>query len=352
MAQLKSGSTAGGNVILTAAAGSVDNAHISGMAASKLTGALPAIDGSALTGNVRSGRKNLIINGGFDVWQRGTSFSGSSEYSSDRWKTQTSGNVGTTTRTTDAPDTSRYATKVAITGTAAFMQLGQQTEFANFHSMRGKTVTLSFWAKGVGITSLNSRMRQGTTTEDEVAVFGAPTLSVQTKTINTTWQKFTHTFTIGANATAISTDFSAAPLVSGNEIYIAQVQLELGSVATDFEHRSYGEELALCQRYFEKSYNSTAVPGIASIQPGWASTFNNASSSAQAPGPTFKVTKRNNPTIVTYNAVTGASGKAYRVSDAGNKTITVSHVGQSAIGYINVPSSNGYYYHYTADSEL
>mgnify|MGYP003638155547 CR=1 FL=1 len=198
----------------------------------------------------KAGRKNLILNGGFDVWQRGTSFSGAAEYSSDRWKTQTSGNLGTTTRSTDAPDTSRYATKIAITGSAAFLQFGQQVEFSNFHRVRGKVVTLSFWAKAAGITSLTSRIRQGTTTEDETALFAAAGLSVETKTINTAWQKFTHTFTVGANATAISTDFSTGAVVSGNELYIGQVQLELGSVATDFEHRSYGEELALCQRYY------------------------------------------------------------------------------------------------------
>ena len=54
-----------------------------------------------------------------------------------------------------------------------------------------------------------------------------------------------------------------------------------------------------------------------------------------------------------YNGVTGASGKAYRTSAASSQTVTVSHVGQSAIGYLNVPSNeNGYLYHYTADSEL
>tara|TARA_R110002124_G_scaffold116438_1_gene272963 strand:- start:31 stop:2238 length:2208 start_codon:yes stop_codon:yes gene_type:complete len=249
-----------------------------------------------VAGDIPAGRKNLIINGGMDVWQRGTTFSGASEYSSDRWKTQTAGNLGTTTRSTDAPDTSRYSTKTAITGSAAFTQLGQQIEFSNLHMVRGKVVTLSFWAKAAGITSLTSRIRQGTTTEDETVLFAATGLSVETKTIDTTWQKFTHTFTVGANATGISTDFSTGAVVSGNDLYIGQVQLELGSVATDFEHRSYGEILADCQRYYEVPVSSNPV---------YLSVFVDGTSNARKVSIPFAVTKRATPTITASAAMDG-----------------------------------------------
>jgi hypothetical protein len=304
--------------------------------------------------SLKSGRKNLIINGGFDVWQRGTSFSGSAEYSSDRWKTQTAGNVGTTTRSTDAPDISRYSAKVAITGTAAFIQFGQQTEFANFHTMRGKTLTLSFWAKGAGITALKSRMRQGTTTEDEVAVFVAPTLSVQTKTINTVWQKFTHTFTIGATATAISTDFSASSVVSGNEIYIAQVQLELGSVATDFEHRSYGEELALCQRYWQQSYEIGTQAGTVTSE-GCYQNRTGTSTSGMYRHITLPVGMRTAPTITLYgtSSTTNTAGK-WRGSNDAAISMSPSYSSHNSFN-VSGNMNQSYTYlsgHWTADSEL
>ena len=48
---------------------------------------------------------------------------------------------------------------------------------------------------------------------------------------------------------------------NGATWYVTGVQLEIGSTATDFEHKSFGEELALCQRYYEKSYDYDVVAG-------------------------------------------------------------------------------------------
>jgi hypothetical protein len=67
----------------------------------------------------------------------------------------------------------------------------------------------------------------------------------------------------------------------------------------------------------------------------------------------FAVIKRASPTCVTYNAVSGASGSAYRVSDANNVALSQLYVGQTGIGYIQFPSSaNTYLFHYTASAEL
>lgn len=213
-------------------------------------GATATVNGQTPTASNSAGR-NLVINGAFDVWQRGASFSGGAAYTSDRWKSQTNNNVGTTTRQTDAPEESRYSLKVAATGTGSFIQIGQQVEYANLAHFLGKEVTLSFWAKGTGITTVNSNILSANSTEDQTVLFSGSTLSTSALTINTSWQKFTHTFTIPSDRTAISVEFSTGDVVSGNAIHIGQVQLELGAVATPFEHKLYSNNLIECQRYYQ-----------------------------------------------------------------------------------------------------
>jgi len=253
MAQLKSGSTAGGNVILTAAAGSVDNAHISGMAASKLTGALPAIDGSALTGNVRSGRKNLIINGGFDVWQRGTSLTAVASYLADRWlngQSETQTRQTFTVGQTDVPGNPTYYHRGAG-GALNWYEMTQKMEDVRLTA--GREVTLSYWAKGDSTFTNQIYVTQDFGTSGSTSVGAAQS----TANITTSWARYTHTFTLASitgktvGANSFLRVYVARANVANIVIDIANVQLELGSVATDFEHRSYGEELALCQRYYD-----------------------------------------------------------------------------------------------------
>jgi hypothetical protein len=141
--------------------------------------------------------------------------------------------------------------------------------------------------------------------------------------------------------------------IASATFYITGVQLEKGSTATSFDYRPYGTELALCQRYYEKSYNQDVVPGVASFTPGFASSTASSNAPTQANGCTFKVTKRANPTCVSYNAVTGASGSAYRVSDGTNVAVTLTSIGYSGVGYLDFASNpNGYYWHFTASAEL
>ena len=140
---------------------------------------------------------------------------------------------------------------------------------------------------------------------------------------------------------------------NGATFYITGVQLEKGSTATSFDYRPQGTELQLCQRYYEKSYNQDIVPGVASFTPGFASSTASSAAPTQANGCSFKVTKRANPTCVSYNAVTGASGSAYRVSDGANVAVTLTSIGYSGVGYLDfASSSNGYYWHFTASAEL
>jgi len=237
--------------------------------------------------------RNLIINGAMQVAQRGTSEIGTSNYLLDRWKKQsaTNANVTFSQDTADTPDGFRYAFKALATGSSAFIQLGQPIEFKNMAHAVGKTVTLSYWAK----TNLSfySRIRSRTDTEDGVTIFSANTLSVITESASTDWKLFTHTFTIPSATLAMSVDFSAGALVSGDYFHITGVQLEVGSVATPFEHRSYGEELAKCQRYYEVIRQNQQFGGD-----GY-NTINTATSNGSYIYTSwlFKVTKRTKPSV-------------------------------------------------------
>jgi len=204
---------------------------------------------------IGAGRKNLIINGGFDVWQRGTSFGSSSSFSADRWYI----NSGSATLSasqqaflvgqTEVPYSPTYFLRVGIAGANTRQVLHKVEGLSRFS---GQTVTLSYWAKSNVAVTPDCRilgLYDGSSTE--------LLNSVANVAIGTDWSKYTHTFniksfsgkTIGPNS-CLQLDWTFFD-DSAYEFDIANVQLEFSSVATDFEHRSYGEELALCQRYYQ-----------------------------------------------------------------------------------------------------
>ena len=215
-----------------------------------------------------SGRKNLIINGGFDVWQRGTSFSESDNYSADRWTDENSGASITITQQsftlgqTDVSNNPKYYLRWAVTTGNDNSRITQKIE--NVSTFAGETVTLSYWAKhssGTLPTGIKTALRQnfgsGGSPSSAVYTYGS------TITLTSSWQKFTQTFTVPSingktlgtnnnNSLDVSLGWQDGTETAAYTIDFANVQLEKGSTATDFEHRSYGEELALCQRYFVK----------------------------------------------------------------------------------------------------
>lgn len=135
------------------------------------------------------------------------------------------------------------------------------------------------------------------------------------------------------------------------------VQLEVGSVATDFEHKSFAEELALCQRYFEKSYDYGTAAGTAtsagSLNNGGLTGVNNASHATRA-SIRYQVTKRASPTVTTFD-LAGNSGKCNFPDTSSNVTMTVLQAGFNgcAVETAAVTTTDTRcYYHFTAESEL
>ena len=215
------------------------------------------IDGAVDDSHMASikGRKNLIMNGNFAIWQRGTSFT-SSGYTADRWNW--AGGTGTVTRQAftagDEIADSPYYLRWAVTGNSQNIELRNNIE--DVRTAAGKSCKLSFWAKSsTGTETLGWEVYQN---------FGSGGSSLTsagggTYTPTTSWAKYTFDVTMGSmTGKTIGTGsyiwVRVAQMATTNTptLEFAGVQLEVGTEATDFEHRHYGEELALCQRYYQR----------------------------------------------------------------------------------------------------
>ena len=236
-------------------------ASLTAIPAANITGTLPAIDGSSLTGI--AGRKNMIINGGFDVWQRGTTGTAQGYNSADRWYIARGGGSPAVSITRET-----FATTETDIKSKYYLQWVQSTGGTNPYIVQrveevkpflGQEVTVSVWMKAASAVTIDLDVYidygdAQSTTLDENTSFS----------VTTSWQKFQHTFTISSGGTVAANsnlEVRFSPPDSNTiTTYFAEAQLEYGSTATDFEHRSYGEELALCQRYYCQ-YASNAASG-------------------------------------------------------------------------------------------
>jgi hypothetical protein len=232
-----------------------------GTAWQELASAQTDLTAYSTTAQTTAGFRNAIINGGFDVWQRGTSFTPSSSliYTADRFFGFNSGNGSmTVSRQTFTPGNtiSGYEpqfflrTVVASVGTSTLFNLGQRIE--DVRKFAGQTVTVSFWMKSDASRTVTGFAYQ---------LFGTggstfTTTQYGTFNVTTSWQRFTATVnipsisgkTIGTDSyLAIELNLPAATQTT--EIW--GMQVEAGSVATPFEQRPIGTELALCQRYYQ-----------------------------------------------------------------------------------------------------
>jgi len=291
-------------------------------------------------GSTLLGRRNAIINGNFDVWQRGTSQTASGYGSADRWgfdagtSTFTMSQASFTLGQTDVPNEPKhYASTAVTTGSTAgsFALYYQQIE--SVRTLAGQTATLSFWAKADAAKDIAVELSQsfGSGGSPSAQVNG---IGVTTCSLTTSWQKFEVTVAIpsisgkalGTNSDDKLTllfwldagsDFNARTNSLGNQsgtFDIAQVQLEAGSVATPFERRSYGEELALCQRYCqtvrESAANGRAASSNNSITCAYFNTymrFTPTVSYTTTLGTVSAVYAKNN--MVTFNGTSDSSNR-------------------------------------------
>ena len=288
--------------------------------------------GEVLTNNQIGGRRNIIINGAMQVAQRATSatdLGGSSTYSTvDRFAIYGFGSTAgrlTMTQSTDTPNGFPNSVKLECTtadtsiGSGEGLIIGQAIEGQNLQQLKKGTsdaekVTVSFYVKGNANATYTAELRDQDNTR----------FNSQEFSVTTSWNRITLTYdgdTTGAldNDNALSlylflwlhagSDFTGGTHTSnvwhttGNqrvgdnqtsffdstdrEFFLTGVQMEVGSTATPFEHRSFGEELALCQRYYFQAHDGSGDT--------WLSTGNYYSNTQCDYGVRFPVQMRATP---------------------------------------------------------
>lgn len=241
--------------------------------------------------------RNKFINGAMTISQRATSFTSTladNQYTLDRFKHIIRGsNDSHYTQVSDHPDNFTKSMKVKCNSTytpsasdnAGFQSMleGQDLQDLNFGSANANSFTVSFYAKSASQNNNHQYTFQ-------IRTYPSGGANTRIKnfpfTVTTSWQRFTFTFTGDTGADikndnqvgmALLWNLNAGPdditsqytdwtslnkfmCVTGqsnfldntnNEFYLTGVQLEVGSVATPFEHLSYGDNLRRCERYFQ-----------------------------------------------------------------------------------------------------
>ena len=303
------------------------------------------------TGDIaKIGNKNYCINGNFDIWQRGASFTNpisSTQFTADRFLA--SANISGTS------PTNLIHSKISMTGeidgtTTAYRFSSDGSGVLNsgdfyrvMHAIEngtrklcgnGKKITVSFWArssianKKIGIYGIQNYGTGGSPSTSEI-------LQGKNVVLTNTWQKITHTFNTN---TLIGKTFGGTGTID-----IAQIKIESGDVVTPFVPLSVGEELKMCQRYFETS----VTPYLKNL----------SIALRMITGIPFTVTKRVNPNIKIFGANTGVLGKVMNVSgvDVGTNIIASSDI--YAITQVNsdvdlAGTVGDYRFRYEADSEI
>ena len=248
------------------------------------------LQAASINGGPLAGFRNRIINGNFDIWQRGTSFTGA-EYGADQWFHAGVGTTRTATREpfalgqTAVPGEPTYFCRTVVvtsSGASNYAVLAQRIEDAR--TFAGQQVTVSFWAKVDTTKSIAVELFQnfgtGGSPSAEVTAIGTTKVS-----IGTSWQKVTVTATVPSiSGKTIGTDgnhylslqiwfdagtsFNSRTNSLGQQsgtFEIAQVQLEPSPVATPFERRPIGTELSLCQRYFYRTDKGFSLQGYGTV---------------------------------------------------------------------------------------
>lgn len=272
----------------------------------------------ALVKQIKDVRRNYLINGDFEFWQRNISFSATG-FTADRWYATISG-TATLTRNTSAPPTDSVATMRYTSGGGASFFIVQALEDNVLLPAKGKVVTASVKIKRNStynanfIFAIEKNATANTTT-------GGSWSTVATTTLLTADIPTADYLTVSLTAT-VPNDGTANGLrvyighsgaaANGSILDMSQVMLmQSGVVATEF-HRagsSYAEELILCQRYYEKSYDLLTPVGT-NTSTGREDTVDRAGGSGSTDGIflSFKVIKRSPPSSFVWTE-TGTAGQ-------------------------------------------
>lgn len=308
--------------------------------------------------------RNALINGGFQIDQRNvggvqTIIAGFPlTYTADRWYAYCTGaNVTGQQIAGAAPFQNYYRFNGAAANTA--VGFGQRIEASNSFHFAGQTATLSAFLASTTLTTITWTMFYANIS-NTFGTLASPTrtqIATGTFTINSTLTRYQTSVSIPAAATTgIEVVFTTGAFTSGT-LTFAGAQLELGAAALPFEVRPYGAELALCQRYYEKTYDLGLNPGSATNNgfvgvggpDGVASTYFFSSWR-------YKVEKRTTPTVTVYDT-SGNSGKITTWQSGGTThNVTPSNGnwvnGTNAHSVLHQGSVAGWFYQAVSSAEL
>lgn len=335
--------------------------------------------------------RNAIINGDFNIWQRGTSFTSvaAAAYTADRWQYGKNGAmVHDITLSSDVPTVAQagrlFSNSLKIDcqtvdssiGSTEYSMLSHNIEGFNFRPLAQRAITLSFWVKATKTGTYCVSFRNGGADRSYVAEYTINASNTwEYKTITTLPSPASGTWDY-TNSRGLSVDFALATGSTfqttkdtwqtgnflgtanqvnacdstSNDFFITGVQLEAGLVSTPFEYRTIQQELNLCERYFEKSYNLTIAP--ATISYAGERAFSNQNSQANICPIGFKVKKRATPSVSLYSPNSGAQGKLWN----GSADIDGTPNGIGEDGLFVGPSYSttlcNLFFHFVANAEL
>ena len=322
--------------------------------------------------------RNFLINGAFDLWQRGTSLTiangantNATIYLADRWYVKNSlgtNGVITFSQQTGGVNGSTYGAKVLITsvptaGQTNGTELYQTIDNPTSMMLYGQTASFNASVKAFGnvnqvgcqffYKTSEARVDTSIGSEQTVAVTtgGFANCTINGQALGTT-QTTSGVIGIRVRITGVSTGNTYD---ASNGFQVEQASVNLGSVAFPFQRagNTIGGELNLAQRYYEKSYDLTVAPGTSSNAAGSVgfATPESTQTSIYIP---FKVTKRISAGAGTiYSTNTGTSGKAYNVTGGVDVTATAANVGMN--GMITNPTEtdgNQITFHWILDADI
>ena len=332
----------------------------------------------ALTGADLPFNQNLLINGGFDFFQRGTSISTSSSnvYIADRWFT-VNGTGGTLNFSQGAPAATVPGVGLAMNFTYGAgcsnpnMNISQVVENKTSMLALDSKVSFGVWVQGVAavtqvtiaVTYANTETK--TQTVITSAAFTITNGSYTYCTLNNVSIPGSINSSGSIGVQIYPTTASNTLYTSGNGLTIAGAMLNIGSTAAPFQKAggNYSGELIACQRFYEKSFNIGVTPaanisGTAQLISG----FYFSTSAAVSSSVMFKTTKRQPPTITAYDPnssnvgdwsyynLTGGVSNSEPVTPSATITsfnVTASGLSTSSIGSNILFSGN-----WTADAEI
>ena len=310
-------------------------------------------------------------------------------YHVDRFGMYYSGNSYTTQQSTTAPDGFLHSLKLTVDGTTTptYSFFGQRIEGLNvahlgFGKSWAKTITISFWVRSsvtgvysIAVTNGNGdrayavqyTINAADTWEQKTATIAGDTTGTWlVNNANGLYLRFNLGSPSGrlisadswqaanADGATSSTGADTWATTSGATFYITGVQLEEGTVPTPFEHLPYGTELALCQRYYFKTFNQSVVPAqnVGSQGAlGGSSAVDNKSFTSTLKLP---VSMRIPPNIITTYSTT-SSNSNWGSQGGKEPTPSVLFVGESSISVralTNISAEGAHSIHITAEAEL